>query len=191
MTRKINFYCLLVFIFFLFSGCSNKSQTVSRLSETKDTGKMESLAKEKPMENHEQSQKDAEYDGSFIVEECDEYYQSHSFLAEYTLPGRVIDSICMLAMEYSERYGEVPNSLENLYAEELKNPKTYLKYALDLQKESDKKAFITISYGINEDKTYTVIYERKAQHVFSVYCDSELEYTIYRDGNSVHTEYIN
>lgn len=187
----IKFAFPLIILFFLFSGCSNKSQTVSRLSETKDTGKMESLAKEKPMEKHVQSQEAAEYDGSFIVEECDEYYQSHSFLAEYTLSGRVIDSICMLAMEYSERYGEVPNSLENLYAEELKNPKTYLKYALDLQKESDKKAVIIIAYGINEDKTYTVIYERKDKHVFSVYCDSELEYTIYRDGNSVHTEYVN
>ena len=50
MKRKINFYYLLVFIFFLFSGCGNKSKATSRLSETKDTGKMESLAKEKPME---------------------------------------------------------------------------------------------------------------------------------------------
>lgn len=40
-------------------------------------------------------------------------------------------------------------------------------------------AFITISYGIDEKKNYTVIYERKAQHVFSVYCDDKIEYTIF------------
>ena len=185
----------LIVMILLFSGCKNKSSEIIKVNETKEVIENDYFIEKEGPVNSELKLTNilpatTEYDGSFIVVEYDEYYTNHSFLADYTLPDRVIDSICILAAEYFEKHGEVTNCLENLCAEEFKNPKTYLKYALDLQKESDKMAFITISYGIDEKKNYTVIYERKAQHVFSVYCDGKMEYTIYRDGNSVHTEYV-
>lgn len=196
--------CSLIFILFLFSGCKYKSASIANTHESKSideidgtvtfVGKDDASTKEQPVENKEKIlevfSENTEYDDFFIVEEYDDYFKDHSFLADYTLPGRVIDSICLLAMEYYEKNGKMPDGLDSLYAEELKNSKAYLNYAISVKKENDKKAVISIVYGINEDKTYVVIYERKDEHVFYVYNGDELEYIIHRDENSVHTEYV-
>ncbi len=118
-------------------------------------------------------------------EEMDFFIVDHPPLPCYQLiDTKVIDSVSILALEYYNLYKKMPSQVEDLYDSEFQQKaKSYLEdcanlqYVMEWKKESDKKSSITIGFA---DKIYNVIYEWNGAHVFSVYCNGELEKTICR-----------